>query len=77
MNIIEREIAERKAVIASKEEKMAQLEALKQEELRLAEEIASINVEVLVAEVTELEDILHRLNPTEDVIPNDETSVVG
>lgn len=61
MNIIDREIAERKALIDSKAEKVARLEALRAEENELLKDIESIDVESLTADINELEEIKTKL----------------
>ena len=63
MNIIEREIAKRQEVIDAKVEKEAKIEDLKAEIVVLEEEVASIDVVVLEAEIEELKGYL-----VEDVV---------
>jgi hypothetical protein len=60
MNIIEKEIARRKAVIDSKEEKIKTLAELKAEAQALEIEIENINVEELAIEIKELEEYLQK-----------------
>lgn len=58
MNIIEREIAKRQAVIDSKAEKLARAEELKKEAEELEIEALNIETEVLEAEIVELKTYL-------------------
>lgn len=60
MNIIEREIKKRQDLIASKAEKEAEAERLEMELAALRQAILGINVEVLTAEIEELQAYLDK-----------------
>lgn len=67
-NIIEKEIAKRKEIIDGKAEKEARLEKLKAEVITLAEEIASIDTEILEAEIAELESYIKVDEVTDETV---------
>ena len=58
MNIIEREIAKRQAVIESKAEKFAKADELRKEAELLENEALTIETDVLEAEIVELKTYL-------------------
>lgn len=71
MNIIEREIKKRQDLIASKADKEAEAERLEMELAALRQAILGINVEVLTAEIEELQAYLAKdtqVEPAEPII---------
>ena len=67
MNIIEKEIAKRQNIIDSRDEKLAAIKEHKNAVTKLEEEVASINTEVLEAEIAELKSFLSTVD--ESVVP--------
>ncbi len=70
MNIIEKEIAKRQAIIDGKAEKIAKREELQQEIAKLDDEIAKIDIETLQAEIEELKTFL-----PQEIVSEDQTIV--
>lgn len=68
MSVIEREIERRKAIVESKEAKLAELEEHKKAVAKLEVEISEIDVETLLAEVEELEEIKKRFAETTETV---------
>lgn len=71
MNIIEREIKKRQDLIASKADKEAEAERRENELAALRQAILGINVEVLTAEIEELQAYLDKdtqVEPAEPII---------
>ena len=64
-NIIEREIAKRKAVISSKEEKELEITMLKEQIAGLEKEVNAIDVPTLEEEIAELETYLPKADNAE------------
>ena len=69
MSIIEREIEKRQAIIDSKEAKINELAELRVKAENLEAEIASIDNDVLVAEIEELKSYLPKPEEPEDENP--------
>lgn len=67
MNIIEREIAKRQAIIDSKAEKFARAEELRKEAEALENEALAIETDVLEAEIVELKTFLPSVEEPVDV----------
>lgn len=69
MNIIEREIKKRQDLIASKADKEAEAERRENELAALRQAILGINVEVLTAEIEELQAYLDKDTQVEPAEP--------
>lgn len=69
MNIIEREIKKRQDLIASKADKEAEAERRENELAALRQAILGINVEVLTAEIEELQAYLEKDTQVEPAEP--------
>lgn len=73
MNIIEREIEKRQAIIDGKEVKIAELAELKEKVQKLEVEVASVETDVLLSEIEELKTYLPQPE-TVEVVENVEQS---